>query len=120
MSNYTIDILTLLLFAVSLAVLSFAAFISRGKVRKAVRKGGNVGKQVAKTEQYAFVFPALSALVSGTLAINVTDLLHAPDDWAVKVVFAVLSAVAVALPFVLSFVHFSLTDKASKPSLVTA
>lgn len=115
-----IDIITLSLFAVSLAVLSLYAFMSRQKVRAAVRTGRDVHKQVAHTEQYGLVFPALSFLVCGTLAINATELLRAPDDWAVKVLFLGLSAAAVALTFVLSYVHFFLTKKSSTPSLVTA
>lgn len=115
-----IDIFTLALFAVSLATISFFAFRARQNVRRAVRAGRDVHKQVAETEQYGLVFPALSFLVCATLAVNASDLFHAPDDWAVKLVFAVLSAAAVALTFVLSYVHFSLTKKASTPSLVTA
>lgn len=115
-----IDIFTLALFAVSLATISFFAFRARQNVRRAVRAGRDVHKQIAHTEQYGLVFPSLSFLVCGTLAINATELLRAPDDWAVKVLFLGLSAAAVALTFVLSYLHFSLTKKASTPSLVTA
>ena len=115
-----IDIIALSGFAVSLAVLSLYAFMSRRKVHAVARAGGDVQKQIAHTEQYGLVFPSLSFLVCGTLAGNASELLHAPDDWAVKVLFLGLSAAAVALTFVLSHVHFSLTKKASPPSLVTA